>query len=54
MINAATAIEVVDILKTMGFKISDEAISEGLKHVRWPGRFEFLKRQSGCDRRLRA
>ncbi len=43
MINAATAIEVATILKTMGFKISDEAMSEGLSHVRWPGRFELLR-----------
>ncbi len=42
MINAATAIEVAAVLKTMGFKISDEAMSEGLNHVRWPGRFELL------------
>ena len=34
MINAATAIEAAAILKTMGFKISDEAMSEGLKNVR--------------------
>ena len=47
MINAATAMEVLTVLRTMGFKISDEAISEGLKHVRWPGRFELLR--SGPD-----
>ena len=28
----------------MGFKISDEAIREGLKNVRWPGRFELLSK----------
>ena len=44
MINAATSIEVTAILKTLGFKISDEAISKGLKHVRWSGRFELLRR----------
>ncbi len=43
-INAAAAIETVAILKTMGFKISDEAVSEGLKNVRWPGRFEVLQK----------
>jgi dihydrofolate synthase/folylpolyglutamate synthase len=46
-INAATAIEAAAILKTMGFKITDEAMSEGLNHVRWPGRFELLR--SGPD-----
>ncbi len=43
MLNAATAIEVISVLRTMGFKISDEALTEGLKHVRWSGRFELLK-----------
>ena len=41
-INAATAIEAVALLKTMGFTISDEATREGLKNVLWPGRFELL------------
>jgi dihydrofolate synthase/folylpolyglutamate synthase len=44
MVNAATAIEAAGILRTMGFKISDEAMRDGLKYVRWPGRFELLKR----------
>jgi dihydrofolate synthase / folylpolyglutamate synthase len=43
ILNAATALEVAAVLKTMGFKISDEAVSEGLKHVRWSGRFELLR-----------
>ncbi|MBF0570885.1 MAG: bifunctional folylpolyglutamate synthase/dihydrofolate synthase [Candidatus Omnitrophica bacterium] len=43
MMNAALAVETLTVLKTMGFKISDEAVSEGLKHVRWPGRFELLQ-----------
>jgi dihydrofolate synthase/folylpolyglutamate synthase len=42
-INAATALEAATVLKTMGFKISDEAMSEGLKNVLWPGRFELLR-----------
>jgi len=42
ILNAATALEVAAVLKTMGFKITDEAISEGLKHVRWSGRFELI------------
>ena len=44
MINAATAVEAAFVLKTTGFNISDEAVSEGLKQVRWPGRFELLRR----------
>jgi len=43
-INAATAVETVTILKTMGFDISDEAVSEGLKNVIWPGRFELIRK----------
>jgi len=42
ILNAATAIEVVQVLKTMGFKVSDQAVSQGLKHVRWSGRFELI------------
>ena len=42
MVNAATAIKAAAILRMTGFKISDEAVSEGLKNVRWPGRFELL------------
>jgi dihydrofolate synthase/folylpolyglutamate synthase len=44
LVNAATAVETAKILKSMGFKISDEAITEGLKHLKWPGRFELLCR----------
>ena len=44
MINAATAMEVGAILKTMGVNISDEAMGEGLRCVRWPGRFELLRK----------
>ncbi len=43
ILNAATALEVAAVLKTMGLKIDDAAISEGLKHVRWSGRFELLR-----------
>jgi len=43
-INAATAMEVANILNTKGFSISDTAMSEGLNNVRWPGRFEVLKK----------
>ncbi len=44
VVNSATAIEAVNILQTMGFKVSDEAIKDGLKNVRWPGRFELMKK----------
>ena len=45
MINAATAVEVTGILRTNGFKISDENIAEGLMNVHWPGRFELLQKK---------
>jgi len=41
-VNAAVALEVAAVLKNLGFKISDAALTDGLKHVRWPGRFELL------------
>lgn len=44
ILNAATAIEVGMILRSMEFKISDEAIREGVKNVFWPGRFELLSK----------
>lgn len=44
-INAATAIEAALILRIMGFKISDEAITQGLKNIRWPGRFDLLRKK---------
>ena len=37
------ALEVAAVLKDTGFKISDEALVEGFKNVRWPGRFELLR-----------
>jgi dihydrofolate synthase / folylpolyglutamate synthase len=43
IINAATAIEAVIILKTMGFKINNDAMMEGLNNIRWPGRFELIR-----------
>ena len=40
--NAVKAIEVAEILRVRGFKISDRDIYEGLKSARWPARFEKL------------
>ena len=42
--NAALAVETAEVLRTRGIAISDEAIREGLAGVRWPGRFELLRR----------
>ena len=42
IINASTAIEISLILKEKGFKIDESAIREGLKNVKWQGRFEIV------------
>jgi len=44
LINAATALEAASILKPKGFNISDKAMRDGIAHVRWPGRFELLRK----------
>ena len=41
--NAVTAIAVVDELRGQGFKISDEALHDGIANVQWAGRFEVLR-----------
>ena len=43
LVNAACAFEVVRFLIERGFVINQEAITEGLKQVRWQGRFEIIK-----------
>ena len=40
--NAAVAITALEALKEKGYNITDESIYEGLKNVKWPGRFEIL------------
>lgn len=42
--NAATAITALEILRRKGWHIPDAAIRSGLAAVRWPGRFEVLRR----------
>jgi dihydrofolate synthase/folylpolyglutamate synthase len=43
--NAACAIAAMDILGQRGFKISADAVREGLRTVQWPGRMEILIRE---------
>lgn len=43
--NAAVAVTAVECLKNKGYKITDEDIIEGLNTVKWPGRFEILRRE---------
>lgn len=40
--NLNVALEVIDVLRLRGFRITDEDITEGVGTVRWPARFEVL------------
>ena len=40
--NASSVLEAVDILRTRGLDISEEAVREGLLSATWPARFEVL------------
>ena len=42
--NAATAVTALRVLRRRGWNIPDQAIRQGLAQVRWPGRFELLRR----------
>ena len=42
--NAAVVLTTADVLKTRGWAITDENIRQGLAAVRWPGRFELLRK----------
>lgn len=42
--NAAVAITAIELLRQKGYAISDAALYDGLKAVRWPARFEILAR----------
>jgi dihydrofolate synthase/folylpolyglutamate synthase len=44
IVNAATAVGAIEILKSSGFPISTNAIEIGLKAVRLPGRIQILRR----------
>ena len=40
--NAAVALETIEVLNQLGYKIPKEAVYRGMFHVSWPGRFEIL------------
>ncbi len=42
--NATIAVAVAELLPALGVHISEEAIVQGLRQVRWPGRLEILNR----------
>jgi dihydrofolate synthase/folylpolyglutamate synthase len=41
--NAAVALGIIEHLKDMGHPVPSPAIDDGLKQVRWPGRFEIVR-----------
>ncbi|MCR5136202.1 MAG: 5-formyltetrahydrofolate cyclo-ligase [Oscillospiraceae bacterium] len=43
--NAAVVLETISVLRTKGWRIPEAAVSEGLRTVRWPARFEVLSRE---------
>ena len=42
--NAAAAVAAAEVLNNMGIKVSQNAISEGLQKVSWPGRLQVLRK----------
>lgn len=40
--NAAVVLQTVDALKEKGWRVTEQNIRDGLRTVRWPGRFEIL------------
>ncbi|HEY9898638.1 MAG TPA: folylpolyglutamate synthase/dihydrofolate synthase family protein [Pantanalinema sp.] len=46
-LNAAIALEAVHLLRAAGWDLSDEAVREGLKAARWPGRLETWRSAEG-------
>ena len=43
--NAATVLTVADVLRRRGWAISEDAVRQGLAQVRWPVRFEVVRRE---------
>lgn len=42
VVNAVTALGAMEVLDDLGYRISNEAMSGGLKEVEWPGRLEMV------------
>ena len=42
IINATTALGAMEILDDLGYRVSSDAMTEGLKEVAWPGRLEMV------------
>ena len=43
--NAATVLTVAEVLRRRGWAISEDAVRQGLAQVRWPVRFEVVRRE---------
>ena len=43
--NAAVVLETIELLRSRRYRIPDEAIAQGLRAVKWPARFEVLRRE---------
>lgn len=41
--NVCTVLSVVEVLRQKGFALPEQAVDEGLRNTRWPGRFELLQ-----------
>ena len=41
-INATTALGAMEVLEDLGYPVSTEAMTEGLREVQWPGRLEMV------------
>lgn len=44
LVNAATVLDAIDVLKAAGWEVSEQAIREGLRLASWPGRFEIVSK----------
>jgi dihydrofolate synthase/folylpolyglutamate synthase len=42
VVNGAVAYATIQILKTQGFEVSEDAIQKGFRETNWPGRFQIL------------
>ena len=43
--NAAVVLKTVDVLRQKGWHLAEDCVREGLRNVRWPGRFELLSKE---------
>lgn len=43
--NGITVLEIINVLKEKGYKISEQAIIEGIKNAKWPGRMEVIRKK---------